>query len=149
MGWKLRRGFLASGPAALDWAPAQLSPHTLIVRAPFHPKTLRVRKLTTDFAWANARPDDALARAHNPVRHWCSPRLARYTHLHTYAPVWGSLFSILLRHTELALARRYKDKVEAAYQREALLERHATSMATWGTCCRNVNIVAFIRNAAT
>jgi integrase len=50
---------------------------------------------------------------------------------------------------ELALAHQNKDRVEAAYQRDAVLEKRATLMEAWGAYCRNSNVIAFARNAVS
>jgi hypothetical protein len=49
----------------------------------------------------------------------------------------------------LALAHQNKDRVEAAYQRDAVLEKRATLMEAWGAYCRNSNVIAFARNAVS
>jgi integrase len=48
---------------------------------------------------------------------------------------------------ELALAHVNKDKVEAAYQRDSVLEKRTELMDAWGGYCRNSNVVEFARQA--
>ncbi len=46
---------------------------------------------------------------------------------------------------ELALAHTNKDRTEAAYQRDAVLEKRQELMKAWANYCRNSNVVAFSR----
>jgi integrase len=49
---------------------------------------------------------------------------------------------------ELALAHVNRDKVEAAYQRDSVLEKRAELMAAWGDYCRSAHILPFQRQSA-
>jgi integrase len=49
---------------------------------------------------------------------------------------------------ELALAHENKDRVEAAYQRDKVLEKRGDLMDEWGKYCRNSNVVSHPRFAA-
>lgn len=57
---------------------------------------------------------------------------------------WGAATTRFERHVqELALAHVNKNRVEAAYQRDKVIEKRRELMEEWGRYCRNSNVVPF------
>lgn len=59
---------------------------------------------------------------------------------------WGAAMSTFEPYVqELALAHVNKDRVEAAYQRDAVIEKRRELMTAWENYCRHSNVVPFSR----
>lgn len=58
--------------------------------------------------------------------------------------MWGAAITDFLPEVlERALAHEYKNKVEATYQRDNILEKRRYVMEAWGRYCGSSNVVPF------
>lgn len=98
---------------------------------------------------------DAVARASSAavarVKDRSSPRPGATVHgMRAAARSWAAATTSFDRTVlEAALAHTNRDKTEAAYQRDNVLEKRRKLMVAWGSYCRRSNVVPFSRKAVS